>query len=188
MYRTLDDMYGVGMIMWELWVGQRVVELGKKFQIPASNGAGQESFKSVSNTGSTNSKGSRGSKGGSEKGSTNHLQKSGSKESFKGTTDENVGESKHKGSTRDDNDYENDDVFEWEKEDDQWFQKYLETYRPKQTGHFKIEDDNKRNDLAQEWWNTLDRFLNENISAKQCFDWCKHYTGTNFVSEHIGKD
>lgn len=160
-YMTLDDMYGVGMIMWELWVGQPVVELGKEFEIPSTNGASQESFKRVSSTGSTNSKRSRSSKGGSEKGSNSQLQKS-------------------------------DDVFKCEQEDDEWFQRYLKTHLPKQTGHFKIEDDNKRHYLAQEWWNTLDTCLNENITAKQWFEWWKVYPNFPDMSiifpEHFVKD
>ena len=35
-YKVKDDMYGVGIIMWEMWEGHPVVELGKEYEIPES--------------------------------------------------------------------------------------------------------------------------------------------------------
>ncbi|XP_053393798.1 uncharacterized protein LOC123525928 [Mercenaria mercenaria] len=163
-YRIRDDMYGVGIIMWELWVGQPVVEIGKEFEIP-------KSLKRRSSATSTSSQLSRNSKGGSSKSSNSELEKSGSTGSFKGRK----GSSKKKKSQESGKGEESDtdDVFEWV-EDEVWFSKYLETFRPVQTDDFHDEN-KKRAQLSEKWWQTVEVCLHQNINAKEWLELWKDY-------------
>lgn len=151
-YRVRDDMYGVGIIMWEMWAGQPVVEIGREYEIP------DEYFK-----------------GSSKESLTDELEKSGSSGKFKGMggrEQRNSGKSKNE-----DNDFE-------VVEDEKWFQKYLETFRPKKTEKFSDETD-QRLHLCNEWWGTIIYCLDGNLDAKKWLKSWKNYPNFPEVSIHF---
>lgn len=162
-------MYGVGIIMWELWTGQPVVEIGKEFEVPESFFRGEYSPESTSSMGDNSNTGlSEDSRSDIERSSSTGSSKGGSDSGDmmkKNSRKRSKGSSKNKNEESDTN-----DAFEDEVKDRMWFQKYLETFQPKKTEHFTISNDKSRDQLSSEWWTTISACLDQNMSAT---DWHK---------------
>lgn len=174
-YRARDDMYSVGILMWELWTGQGVVERDKLYEI-------EPVFKQqIDTSGSGKSDDSRQSRlfSGSSQSTVPRPRSKGSV-----TTTDTNGPLKTENAAREDQvgtgtklytdiDETCDSDFVDILQDAEAFMNFLDGFRPKRTGlHFIFNNDRKRQHLAEEWWQTLDTCLDENMSAAE---WLKHW-------------
>lgn len=166
-YRVRNDMYGVGIIMWELWTGQSVVEIGKEYEVPESFFKGEYRPESTASMGcNSNARLSEDSRSDFERSSSTGSSKGGS------DSGDIVKKKSRKQSSSKDKNEESDsnDAFEDEIKDRMWFQKFLETFQPKKTQHFAVSNVKNRDQLSSEWWNTISACLDQNMSAT---DWHK---------------
>lgn len=153
-YTATDDMYGVGIIMWELWVGQPVVEIGKDFEIPESY------LKQGPKLVPADGQKPRNTKTSSVQVRNSVQGRVGSPRPISSCSESNSGDwsmSQRSSYT--------DEACECI-EDEKWFQKFLATFQPKKTEHFCIDRLEKRAELCTEWWETLQQCLTGSLDAK----------------------